>query len=443
MYSCNHQRKINGKRMRHMTLLQPKRFSKYNIMMPLSLFVTIVVFLGDIQVSSALFVSPTTTFTRIRISSSLNVLPDGNSVRPGSLDEATQQLGRVPYGEASRKYRRTVYTHKDWLNHRSNDRLLGNLISMFYSGVVRQVKNKIALIVSVAIFVTFWDEVLPTLIVDDTGASFQQIPHLCLPTTPFTLSSPALGLLLVFRTNGSYQRWLDAGRLWGTIRSHSRNIVRMASTFSTPTTTEDNATIDELASSVWVLSRSIMNRLMGDEDENDYSEQLQMESSAKNRNDDLVYRLLEEDDRASAALMEVSLVLDTIPVDEKRRVEIDKSLVIIGDALTSCDRIFCSPVPLVYTRHTARFLSLWMLLLPLAIYDEFRKTLDTGAFVIPAVAILALFLFGIEELAVQLEEPFSILPLQKYCDEIKESTSTMMEWTSKRRSQANNKSSLT
>jgi len=35
-----------------------------------------------------------------------------------------------------------------------------------------------------------------------------------------------------------------------------------------------------------------------------------------------------------------------------------KSL-LLGDALEACERIFTSPVPLVYTRHTARFLSVW------------------------------------------------------------------------------------
>ena len=37
---------------------------------------------------------------------------------------------------------------------------------------------------------------------------------------------------------------------------------------------------------------------------------------------------------------------------------------------------------------------------------------------IPVTAILSLFLFGIEELATQLEEPFTILPMQGFCDKI-------------------------
>jgi putative membrane protein len=128
--------------------------------------------------------------------------------------------------------------------------------------------------------------------------------------------------------------------------------------------------------------------------------------------------------------MEASIVLDDIPVDEKRRVEIDKSLVlVIGDTMSATDRIFTSPVPLVYTRHTARFLIVWMLLLPFAIHDEFLKADASGLPTIPASApVLSLFLFGIEELAVQLEEPFSILPMQGYCDEIREVGDWIIDW---------------
>ena len=35
---------------------------------------------------------------------------------------------------------------------------------------------------------------------------------------------------------------------------------------------------------------------------------------------------------------------------------------------------------------------------------------------VPATALLALFLFGIEELGIQIEEPFGILPLESLAD---------------------------
>jgi hypothetical protein len=44
-----------------------------------------------------------------------------------------------------------------------------------------------------------------------------------------------------------------------------------------------------------------------------------------------------------------------------------------------------------------------------------------------ANALISGFLFGIEELAVTLEEPFSILPMQRFCDNIKKSTEYLLD----------------
>ena len=45
-----------------------------------------------------------------------------------------------------------------------------------------------------------------------------------------------------------------------------------------------------------------------------------------------------------------------------------------------------------------------------------------------ATAVLSIFLFGIEELAIQLEEPFSILPLLGYTDTIGTNVVEIISW---------------
>ena len=123
------------------------------------------------------------------------------------------------------------------------------------------------------------------------------------------------------------------------------------------------------------------------------------------------------DEARQKALADLARAMNALPIDEKRRVEMDKSVILLGDALETCERIFTSPVPLVYTRHTARFLSCWLLLLPLALWEPFGTSWNHLA-VVHATTLVAIFFFGIEELAVQLEEPFSILPLSKLCDSV-------------------------
>ena len=457
---------------------------------------------------------PPTTNTKTTRTATATASSSSSSVpyRPGSLMAATLEQGRVPYGEESRKYRRTIFSHTDWVEHRNKERrIVTNLKGIFFSGIVRQLQNEVLLVTAVAITVVLWNDILvPAGMVALSSSSssllssqsFQQhLPLLTLPSLPFTLSSPALGLLLVFRTNASYARWLEARNTWAKIVSNSRNIMRMAATFTTMGNHNNNnnnnsndddddddddvsclehnqMALQQLGFDVWLFCRTLMNQLLGPQDEDDYlfeiAETLSATKTASatttkttslNDCDDIIHA----PDRAMAALARLSMSLDqNIPIDEKRRVEIDKSIVLLGDCMAICEKIFASPVPLIYTRHTARFLSLWMLLLPTAFYHTFADAATAAATVIesttatttstsaaaaatatatttplfllsllhvppgfgliPASAIVSLFLFGIAELAVQLEEPFSILPLQSFCDSVKSSTMAIPDY---------------
>ena len=102
-------------------------------------------------------------------------------------------------------------------------------------------------------------------------------------------------------------------------------------------------------------------------------------------------------------------------LDPMSRARMDQSVATLVDLTGACERIFKSPVPLVYTRHTARFLTSFMLGVPLGLWEA------TGGYwnhwvTVPATVGLAFFLFGIEEIGIQIEEPFSILPLEALCD---------------------------
>lgn len=115
-------------------------------------------------------------------------------------------------------------------------------------------------------------------------------------------------------------------------------------------------------------------------------------------------------------------------VPSKQKNEIQRAVTIFEDDLGSSERLLTSPVPLFYSRHAARFLSTWLILLPFALYDPFKSSWNHVG-MIPATAILSIFLFGIEELATQLEEPFTILPMQAFCDKIYNWCLEIMSWS--------------
>jgi putative membrane protein len=57
-------------------------------------------------------------------------------------------------------------------------------------------------------------------------------------------------------------------------------------------------------------------------------------------------------------------------------------------------------------------------------YSQFN-----GVLLIPATFFMSTFLYGIEELANQMEEPFTILPMQAFCDRIYQWCMEITTWT--------------
>lgn len=125
--------------------------------------------------------------------------------------------GEMPYSEESRRYRRTVYAHDDWLRHRSSSRFFLNLTTILKSGLVRSLAPEISVVGTIGVVVCAWNAAVGGYL------DIHNVPHepllrgvpsclICsLPVLPFTLASPALGLLLLFRTNASYSRWVEVG----------------------------------------------------------------------------------------------------------------------------------------------------------------------------------------------------------------------------------------
>jgi hypothetical protein len=107
----------------------------------------------------------------------------------------------ISYGETSRSYRRTVYSHDDWVKHRSPDRFFRNIISTVSSGIYKNIQNEVTFVTSIAAIVVLWNAVVGGY-TDFEGvkqAGLLQgtiVPTLTLPIAPFTLSSASLGLLL-------------------------------------------------------------------------------------------------------------------------------------------------------------------------------------------------------------------------------------------------------
>lgn len=383
--------------------------------------------LGGSQAFSLLPSQTRVNFARIPESSVLNAAADVNA------EEKAARLAqlRASYGEKSRPYRRSYYQHDEWLKHRAYDRFFKNLATIFESGVSRQVFQEVAAVTLIASFVCAWNALFVTGFTDLNGFEHEaystSMPLLTLPGAPFSYSSPALGLLLVFRTNVAYARWDEARKAWGVIVNHSRNLLRQGASWVTEETEPDPElraqALEFFCNSVWAFARSLQRHLWGEyeDDENfrrEVSERLEPFEAEG---------LIKARHKPTRANMDLSRAINQLPLTYLRRVEIDKSAIEFANAMGACDRIFTSPVPVFYTRHTARFLGLWILLLPFALYEPFSSSWNHFG-MIPASTIVSFFFFGIEELSVALEEPFSILPLDKIAGGIGLSADEHFDW---------------
>ena len=73
-----------------------------------------------------------------------------------------------------------------------------------------------------------------------------------------------------------------------------------------------------------------------------------------------------------------------------------------------CERIKGSPIPPMYTRHTSRLLMFWLFVLPVSLCGS---GVGKAASLITTV-IAAFVMVGIDEIGVQIEQPFRIMPMR-------------------------------
>ena len=73
--------------------------------------------------------------------------------------------------------------------------------------------------------------------------------------------------------------------------------------------------------------------------------------------------------KPTLALYELSCAINQLPLDTFQRMTIDAQVTAMCSAMGVCDRIFVSPVPVIYTRFLARFVELFMAFVPFALYE--------------------------------------------------------------------------
>lgn len=186
----------------------------------------------------------------------------------------------------------------------------------------------------------------------------------------------------VFKTETAYQRWDEARKAWEHTKNNCRTVCRETCAWmQTNNSNDDDMTmIDKeeklrlmrrITTAVWLFPRTLQTHLLNPaEDAAAYEVDVRASPLV---DPDFAADLLTARHKPSLVLYELSCAIDEVPLDTIQRSTLDTAVSRICDAMGDCDRIFHSPVPVVYTRFAARFVELFMLFLPLALYKEFGE----------------------------------------------------------------------
>jgi len=215
-----------------------------------------------------------------------------------------------------------------------------------------------------------------------------------IPTIAHTLIGVALGLLLVFRTNASYDRYWEGRRLLGAIVNRSRDLARQFGAFI-----EDDEHREDLrrrVAAMFVLASQTL------------------------RKEDALDRIALLDDAERKALASVeagrvpvmaSWISREIAVEVKegrlsdtKLLLMDQNLTAILDALGGAERIVKTPIPFAYAQHIKTFVVLFCVTVPFAMAESMRWYTPLAA------SVLAFALYGIDEIGVEIEDPFGYDP---------------------------------
>jgi ion channel-forming bestrophin family protein len=246
-----------------------------------------------------------------------------------------------------------------------------------------------------------------------------QVP-VALPTRESLIPSIVLGLLLVFRTNTAYDRFWEGRKCWGTLIINTRNLARQIWVAIQEEDKGDRqgkmAALNLLEAFAWATKQHLRQEPLGEQAVKLVSQHqnLQLQETS-NRPLEIAFWLgdyLQQQYQCKR-------------LDSYQMTAMTQLLDRLVEALSGCERILRTPMPLAYAIHLKQLLLIYCLALP------FQLVKDCVWLTIPLVVIVSFTLLGIEEIGLEIENPFgrdaNDLPLDAICDTISRNIHDLMQ----------------
>ncbi|WP_254217332.1 bestrophin family protein [Synechococcus sp. CCY 9618] len=218
-----------------------------------------------------------------------------------------------------------------------------------------------------------------------------------------------LGLLVVFRTNTSYDRFWEGRKAWGALVVNIRNLAQelQVGIANAASSSEKQAMIRLLSAFAIATRLHLRNEDMSDELKALITPiQAQQLEISKHRPLVIIFWIRH--------YLQTQLSLDNI--NDNQLTAANTMLGSLVEGITGCERIITTPIPIAYRVFLKRLILIYCIGLP------FRIVPDIAWWSIPMMAFISFLLLGVEEVGRELENPFGYhandLPLDDICSAI-------------------------
>lgn len=220
------------------------------------------------------------------------------------------------------------------------------------------------------------------------------LPDVHISVAPYEVAGAALGLLMVMRTNGGYDRWWEGRKLWGAIVNGTRSLAISAAAYGPEDPVWRARVGRRIATFAHVCRRSLRGQRTLPE----------------------VAALLgqaEADRLAACEHMPTAAALDLArefreALPDFAFLQSDTLRVQLIDNLGGCERIAKSPLPLAYAIEVRRFIFLFLLTLPLVLLGQLPHNSQI-LWAVPLLTLLVAYPFvAIDKIGHELQHPFDI-----------------------------------
>eukprot|EP00467_Chlorarachnion_reptans_P024429 CAMPEP_0114522836 /NCGR_PEP_ID=MMETSP0109-20121206/20959_1 /TAXON_ID=29199 /ORGANISM="Chlorarachnion reptans, Strain CCCM449" /LENGTH=330 /DNA_ID=CAMNT_0001704089 /DNA_START=593 /DNA_END=1585 /DNA_ORIENTATION=- len=255
---------------------------------------------------------------------------------------------------------------------------------------------------------------------------------LSISPTAFGGATTAIGILAGFRLTGSYGRFEECRIFWGDTNNAIRDLARQ--TMMWMRNADQQARMLKLLKAYPVVLNFHLNckgghhniPRFGKTDEPSFEDRVHAEYLAELRDiytddadiDDYHRMAKVKYNGGNAPLEVLTLMGETIAtsvgtVDAIYVREFDEQLQRLCAVFGASERVLRTSLPTSFTRHTSRLMFFWSNALPFAYYTTTGPIGTVFASIFTSWAVQS-----IEDIGVQLEEPFFVLPMRQYSDGI-------------------------